>query len=173
MAPPADAEPLLQITVWDVRSESCVSTLVGHEHVIESVSFAPGPLPPGLLARREGEEAKDPATAEAEGEEQLHLVSGSRDGTVRVWNATRGSSLFVLRAHDNWVRGVVWHPCLKYVLSCGDDRTLRVYDLKSKRCARTINDAHTHFVTSVAIHSALPLLASGGVDRCTRVWALE
>lgn len=50
--------------------------------------------------------------------------------------------------HDNWVRGVLVHPGGGFILSCGDDKTLRVWDYKNKRCAKTL-DAHEHFVTSL------------------------
>ena len=32
--------------------------------------------------------------------------------------------------HDNWVRSVFLHPSSKYIISCGDDKTIRVFDIK-------------------------------------------
>jgi WD40 repeat protein len=34
------------------------------------------------------------------------------------------------RAHESWVRGVMVHLSGNYVLSCGDDQTIRVFDIK-------------------------------------------
>ena len=53
--------------------------------------------------------------------------------------------------HDNWVRGIVFHPSGKYALSASDDKTLRVWDLKNKRNCKTV-EAHQHFVTSLGNH---------------------
>ena len=50
--------------------------------------------------------------------------------------------------HDNWVRGLKFHPGGKFLLSASDDKTLRVWDIKNKRNSKTLN-AHTHFVTSL------------------------
>lgn len=50
--------------------------------------------------------------------------------------------------HDNWIRGLVFHPGGKYVLSASDDKTLRIWDIKNKRNQKTL-DAHQHFVTSI------------------------
>lgn len=50
--------------------------------------------------------------------------------------------------HDNWVRGVVFHPGGKYLLSASDDKTLRVWDVANKRTYKTL-EAHQHFVTSL------------------------
>ncbi len=49
--------------------------------------------------------------------------------------------------HDNWVRGVQFHPGGKFIVSASDDKTLRVWDYKNKRCQKTLA-AHDHFVTS-------------------------
>lgn len=50
--------------------------------------------------------------------------------------------------HDNWVRGVLFHPGGKYLVSCSDDKTLRIWDYKNKRCAKTLA-AHEHFATTL------------------------
>jgi len=54
----------------------------------------------------------------------------------------------VLVGHDNWVRGLVFHPGGKYLLSASDDKTLRVWDLANKRCMKVL-EAHSHFCTSL------------------------
>ncbi len=100
----------------------------------------------------------------------LYLVSGGRDKSVRVWDLATGLCLLSFMEHDNWVRGVCFHPSGQYALSCSDDRSIRVYDLARGRCLRTLEDAHAQFVTAIAQHPTLPFLASGGVDREIRVW---
>jgi len=52
--------------------------------------------------------------------------------------------------HDNWVRGLLFHPSGKYIISVADDKTLRVWDVKNKRNSKTL-DAHQHFVTSLGL----------------------
>lgn len=50
--------------------------------------------------------------------------------------------------HDNWVRGVLFHPGGRFIVTCADDKTLRIWDYKNKRCMKTLC-AHEHFVTSL------------------------
>lgn len=42
----------------------------------------------------------------------------------------------------------MFHPGGKYIVSCSDDKTLRIWDYKNKRCAKTLV-AHEHFVTCI------------------------
>lgn len=105
------------------------------------------------------------------GNEYAYLASGSRDRTVRLWNAISGQCLMVFSAHDSWVRSVLLHPSGKYILSCSDDKTVRVLDIKENRCMRTINDAHSHFVTCMAFSSQHSTLITGSVDKNASVWS--
>ncbi|KAI9906342.1 hypothetical protein PsorP6_004792 [Peronosclerospora sorghi] len=58
------------------------------------------------------------------------LLSGSRDRTVRLWEAFSGLQLMIFASHENWVREIRFHPSGKYVLSAGEDKTIRVFDIE-------------------------------------------
>jgi platelet-activating factor acetylhydrolase IB subunit alpha len=72
----------------------------------------------------------------------LHLL------LLQVWDVGTGMCLFTLVGHDNWVRGVVFHPGGKFIVSASDDKSLRVWDTRNKRCQKTL-EAHQHFCTSL------------------------
>jgi WD40 repeat protein len=59
-----------------------------------------------------------------------YLASGGRDRAVRLWDPLRGHCLMTFTAHENWVRSVVFHPSFKFLISCSDDKTIRVMDIK-------------------------------------------
>jgi len=65
-----------------------------------------------------------------------------------MWDVASRSCLFTMIGHDNWVRGLVFHPGGKYVISASDDKTLRIWDLANKRNMKTLL-AHGHFCTTV------------------------
>jgi len=44
----------------------------------------------------------------------------------------------------------VFHPNGQFLLSASDDKTIRVWDLKTGRCTKTIADAHDAFITSMS-----------------------
>lgn len=66
----------------------------------------------------------------------------------QLWDVGSGVCLFTLHGHDNWVRGVIFHPGGKYLVSASDDKTLRVWDISNKRNTKSI-EAHSHFCTSL------------------------
>jgi len=63
------------------------------------------------------------------------LVSGSSDGTVRLWNAITNSEPQSLYHLDNWVHQVAFSPNSKYaaVLAGGNPRSLTLWDVAAGR----------------------------------------
>ncbi|QSS59479.1 WD domain-containing protein [Histoplasma capsulatum] len=133
--------------LWDISAipnpENKV-TMAGHEHFIECCALAP-PTSYQYLAPVAG--LKGPSYPKSAAE---FMATGSRDKTIKVWDV-RGTCLMTLIGHDNWVRGIVFHPAGKYLLSVSDDRTLRCWDLSQEgKCVKTIKDAHDRFVTCLS-----------------------
>ena len=65
--------------------------------------------------------------------------------------------------HDNWVRGLLFHPGGgKVIISCSDDKTIRVWDYKNRRCQKSL-DAHSHFATSIGEHTYIYTRGEGAV----------
>ncbi|OJD13693.1 nuclear distribution protein PAC1 [Emergomyces pasteurianus Ep9510] len=129
--------------LWDASSGETKSTFIGHEHFIECVAFAPSTAYP-YLASLAGLKKPPPSSSSAE-----YVATGSRDKTIRIWDS-RGTLIKTLIGHDNWVRGLVFHPGGKFLLSVSDDKTLRCWDLSQEcRCVRTVAGAHGHFVSCI------------------------
>eukprot|EP00277_Geminigera_cryophila_P001061 CAMPEP_0179417724 /NCGR_PEP_ID=MMETSP0799-20121207/7529_1 /TAXON_ID=46947 /ORGANISM="Geminigera cryophila, Strain CCMP2564" /LENGTH=290 /DNA_ID=CAMNT_0021190771 /DNA_START=395 /DNA_END=1262 /DNA_ORIENTATION=+ len=74
------------------------------------------------------------------------LVSGSVDGTIRLWSVQRPMCEAVLEGHTDWVR------CLNArgstVVSGSDDRTIRFWDLESCTCVKVLK---THSVNCLQL----------------------
>ena len=89
-----------------------------------------------------------------------YVATGSRDKTINLWDS-RGTLIKTLIGHDNWVKGLAFHPGGKYLLSCSDDKTIRCWDLTQEgRCVKVIDGAHSHFVTCLK-WAPSPLRSSG------------
>jgi platelet-activating factor acetylhydrolase IB subunit alpha len=128
---------------WDATSGEAKTTLIGHDNYIECCVFAP-PSSYKHLATLARLKKTPPAGNSAE-----FIATGSRDKTIKLWDS-RGTLIKTLVGHDNWVRGLVFHPEGKYLISVSDDRTLRCWDLSQEgRLAKTLEDSHGHFVSCI------------------------
>jgi eukaryotic-like serine/threonine-protein kinase len=131
--------------VWDAEEERASLTLEGHSGHVSSLGFSPD-------GRR--------------------LVSGSFDGTARVWDLDRrGEGIVVGRHGEIPVRSVAFLPDGKRIVTGSFDRTARVWDVASRRELYRL-EGHAKSVFSVAASSDGRWLATGIEDNsnCVRVW---
>jgi WD40 repeat protein len=113
-------------------------------------------------------------------------VSGSRDGTLRVWDVQRGRMLRVLAGHAGSVRSL--DVCANQVVSGSYDGTCRVriklhkhmngcalmaltggqlWDVDTGDCLQVFRG---HFNQIYAVAFDGKIVASGGLDTTVRVW---
>lgn len=89
------------------------------------------------LAMKEKESGEDKDQKEAAKAEPLvvrdYLASGSRDKSIKIWEAKSGRCVLTLLGHDNWVTDLVFHPSGRFLLSVSDDKSLRIWDLSNGR----------------------------------------
>jgi len=98
------------------------------------------------------------------------VVSGSQDGTVRVWDLETGETLRTLKVHEYWFV-VVAVVDSRRAVSSSDYGALRLWDLETGETLRTLR-GHSDEISAVAVvdgHRAV----SGSQDRTLRVWNLE
>lgn len=103
------------------------------------------------------------------------FASASLDRTIKVWGVggASGSSSahFSLTGHTRGVNCLDYSPSGEkpYIVSGGDDKTVRVWDYQTKQCLQTLS-GHTNNVTSTVFHPVLPVILSGSEDGSVRVW---
>uniref|UniRef100_A0A146KZJ7 Pre-mRNA-splicing factor prp46 n=1 Tax=Lygus hesperus TaxID=30085 RepID=A0A146KZJ7_LYGHE len=74
--------------------------------------------------------------------------------------------------HLSGIYTVQVHPILDLVFSGGRDSSIRVWDMRTKSCLRTLV-GHRHTVTSLGIQGCEPQIVSGSQDTMIRLWDLR
>jgi WD40 repeat protein/tRNA A-37 threonylcarbamoyl transferase component Bud32 len=99
-----------------------------------------------------------------------HLVTGSRDGTARVWDATTGRELLCLRGHRDGVTAVAYEPNGRWLVTGSADGTARLWDAGNGRELGTLQSPHVSLIRTVAVTPDGRRVLTGSDDGTARVW---
>ncbi len=138
-------------SLLDVIRENQEQNQLHHEAEVNSVAFSPN---------------------------SKHIVSGSRDGTVRIWDAATGEPIGkALIGHTKSVNAVAFSPNGKRIVSgssdylrTNKDNTVRIWDAATGQPIGQPLKGHTDVVKSVAYSPDGKRIVSGSEDKTIRVW---
>lgn len=136
----------MTIKLWDwERGWKCVTTYEGHVHYVMAVAFNP----------------KDGNT----------FATASLDRTIKIWNLASPNANYTLEGHDKGVNCLDYYGGgdRPYLVSGGDDSSVRVWDYQTKACVRIL-EGHSQNISAVLYHPDLPLILSGSEDGSVRIW---
>ncbi len=99
-----------------------------------------------------------------------HLLSGSWDGTLKLWNADSGKEVHTFKGHTRPVNSVCFSPDgSPWVLSGSDDKTIKLWDTASGKEIQTY-EGHTRPVNSVCFSPGGSRVLSGSDDKTIKLW---
>ena len=96
-----------------------------------------------------------------------HILTGSDDGTARIWDATTGENTLTL-THTDWVRAVAWSPDGRHILTATRSGTARIWDATTGE--NTLTLTRVRWVTSVAWSPDATHILTGSQDGTARIW---
>ncbi|KAJ7441363.1 quinon protein alcohol dehydrogenase-like superfamily [Mycena galericulata] len=141
------------IRVWDTRTgEAIMEPIQGHTDWVRSVVFSPDGA---LVTSLDG----------------AHIVSGSDDNTICVWDARTGEAVMEpIQGHMDWVRSVAFSPDGTCIVSGSNDRTICVWDARTGEAIMEPIQGHTSFINSVIFSPDGVHILSASSDKTICVW---
>jgi WD40 repeat protein len=97
------------------------------------------------------------------------VLTGSYDGTARLWDLRTGKVLRVLTGHSEHVVCVAWRPDSAQVATGSWDGTARIWDPASGDCLAILS-GHDGWVSSVTWSPDGTHLATGSRDNTAAIW---
>jgi WD40 repeat protein len=135
------------IKVWDLEG-NLIKTMQGHTNSILSLAFSP---------------------------DNKWLLSGSKDGTARLWSMDNGSTenepALTLSIHDGRVAAVAFAPDGKSFLTAGADSTARLWTLTGDSIA--VFRGHDDWLTAAIFTSDGKHVLTGSYDQTVRRWSIS
>jgi WD40 repeat protein len=129
--------------VWDLTTKESVLTFPDHQNAVY-----------GVAVRADGKVG----------------ISVGEDKQVRFWNATGdGKQIRVSGGHTEAIFRILSHPRQPILVTCGADRTVRLWDAESGRALHTLK-GHSDWVYALAFSPDGRLLASGSWNGEIKVW---
>jgi WD40 repeat protein len=110
-----------------------------------------------------------PVRAVAISADGTHIVSGSDDSTVRVWEMESGRVAAMLQGHSDRVNAVAISADGTRIVSGSYDSTVRVWEMESGREVATLQ-GHSGPVLAVAISADGQIITSRDSSDNTRTW---
>jgi len=99
------------IKIWDLKTESLVSTFTGHKSEITALCYV---------------------------QSLGYVISGSKDTDIYVWDVMNEQGLFKLRGHKNVVTQLKFLEKSKTIVSASKDNLLKFWDFQTKHCVQTV-----------------------------------
>ena len=85
-----------------------------------------------------------------------HIVSGSLDTSIRVWDVDTGSCLHTLTGHQSLTSGMEIQDGL--LVSGNADSTVKVWDINTGTCLQTLTGQFLHFLMTISLSIYLDCL---------------
>lgn len=142
------------IKLWQISTGTCYQTLQAHTGPVLSVAFNP-------ISNKEHERTSL--------KQSRYFASSGADAAVKLWDVN-GQCQQVLSDHDKWVRFLAYSPDGQTLASCSQDETIKLWDLQTEKCSKTLRIARPYEgmqitnVTGLTIAQKTTLKALGAVD---------
>ncbi|NEQ82242.1 MAG: hypothetical protein F6K26_18900 [Moorea sp. SIO2I5] len=101
-----------------------------------------------------------------------HVIAGSTNSTIKVWNLETRKLSFVLKGHRKEITSLAITPDGKYLVSGSKDKTIKIWNLETRKECFTLT-GHGDSVNTLAVTPDGKYVVSGSKDNTIKIWDLE
>ncbi|KDE07556.1 coatomer subunit alpha [Microbotryum lychnidis-dioicae p1A1 Lamole] len=167
------------IRIWNWQSRQCIAILTGHNHYIMCAQFHPKEDYVVSASMDQtvrvwdisGLRKKNTTAQPLSFEEQIQRANS---GQADLFGNTDAVVKYVLEGHDRGVNWATFHPTMPLIVSCGDDRQIKLWRMSDTK-AWEVDTCRGHFnnVSVALFHPKHELIISDSEDKTIRVWDLS
>lgn len=140
ISPTAQAEHALREAALQLLNR--ITLLTGHNHIVRSAVYST---------------------------DGKFVLTGSGDGTARIWDPNTGKSLVEFRGHTAGITSAEFSPDGRFVLTSSADQTARVWDAGTGHSLFELR-GHTAPVSHARFSRDGKLIVTSSVDKTARLW---
>lgn len=101
-----------------------------------------------------------------------HLLSGSRDKTIKLWDLSTGHEIRSYLGHKSTINDLAVTSDGKFFVSGSADYTAKLWNIFTGELVRSFQ-GHSNYLTSIAISQDENYLLTGGYDREAILWDIK
>lgn len=135
-------DPIADGALVTAGSALPLRSFAGHDDVIYDVAFSP---------------------------DDRFVLTGSGDGTARLWNAASGEVVRIFTGHTGEIYSLAWSPDGRFFLTGGTDQIARLWDVETGEVVQRFT-GHTDEITAVAFSPDGTLVLTDSRDQSARLW---
>lgn len=172
------------IRVWEAATGTCHRTLTGHTNSVWTVAitrdghnvFSGAHQEFWMWDRRSGKRVgnfdghSSWIKCCALSRDDMWIVSGSNDETLKVWDVRTGDIEQTLRGHVAPVTCCDVSSDSTIVVSGSQDGSCRMWSVSSGSCTKVFEDAHVGYVLCCCVSGDARWMLTGGADNTLKLW---
>lgn len=97
------------------------------------------------------------------------IVAGRNNGLIRIWDASTGKPVHVIRAHRGTVTAIALSPDGGQILTGGDDTAIILWDAMTGQRLKSFGE-HSRQITSIALSPDGTTLLAASQDKTLKLW---
>ncbi|MGH0155306.1 UNVERIFIED_CONTAM: hypothetical protein FKN15_074846 [Acipenser sinensis] len=101
----------------------------------------------------------------------IHVVSGSLDTSIRVWDVETGNSIHTLTGHQSLTSGMELKDNI--LVSGNADSTVKIWDIKTGQCLQTLQGPHKHQSAVTCLQFNKNFVITSSDDGTVKLWDLK